>query len=372
MKTVKKKFNLVQLKIRHTVWSVIIGLGIFFTVVIGFYWLAVRKTDQVLIERLEGYELSMARSSALSITEFLKTRKKELVLLSELEVIQAEKETEGMEILNALAKELKKENVPVGNIVRVDKGGFAVWGVNVRLGKQDEAAKGVYLGDRACFLWAKEEGEKGRVFIAEPILAEGGFLKGKRVVSMNTPVFYKGEFNGLIVTTFLVDELSNKFIEPLFLTPNTYYSIFNEQGTLIISTFAELVGRNILQVQEEGNWPEDSRLLVKRAIRGEEGVAYHGYTNLLTKKPEKAVSAYSPIKINGDTWSLWVSIPYARVEEVVLPLRQQQVFTLVVVLSGLLILVLIFIFGIRVAQREGFVNGFRDGRDGVKKLKKKG
>ena len=44
---------------------------------------------------------------------------------------------------------------------------------------------------------------------------------------------------------------------------------------------------------------------------------------------------------------------------------------LVVWVLGLVVIGLVFIFGERVAQRDGFVNGFRNGRNGVKKVEKK-
>ena len=34
---------------------------------------------------------------------------------------------------------------------------------------------------------------------------------------------------------------------------------------------------------------------------------------------------------------------------------------------GMVIIGFLFVFGIRIAQKDGFVNGFRDGRDGLKK-----
>jgi len=367
---VKKKIKFHKLKTLHFVRASIIGLGIFIIIAIVFYWFSGWRTDQVIIERLKSQELSMARSSALSITEFFKARKKELILLSELESIQTGKEKEGMEILNILAKELKEEGVPVGNIIRINKEGFTVWGTNVLLGKTDEAAIEVYLGDRNCFLWAKEKGEKDEVFIGEPMTALGGSLKGKRIVSMSTPVFYKGSFNGIITVTLPIDELAKKYIEPLSLSPQTYYTIISEESAVITSTFEELIGKNILQIQKEQNWPEESQELVKRAIRGEEGAAFHPYINLLTKETSKAVSAYSPMKINGSTWSIWVSVPYERVKELVLPFRQNQIFALVIVLGGSMILVIIHVLGMRVSQKDGFLDGYGRAKNEVKKKKK--
>jgi len=38
---------------------------------------------------------------------------------------------------------------------------------------------------------------------------------------------------------------------------------------------------------------------------------------------------------------------------------------------GLVIIGFLFVFGTRVAQKDGFIDGFRNGRDGVKRAKKK-
>ena len=368
----KDKFNLTRFRTRYFIRASAIGLAVFFFITIGFYWFSGWQTDQLIIERLENQELSMARSAALSINQSLRARKKELVLLSELEPIQANKEKEGMKILEILAQELKEEGAQVGNIIRVDKEGMTLWGINVELERQDENAIGVNVGDQDCFLWAKEKGEKGKIFINEPIVVQGGYLKGKRVVSMITPVYYQGKFDGIVSITFPIDELAKKYIEPISLSPQTYFTILSEEGVVITSTFEELIGKNILQIQAEENWPKASQLLVERALQGEEGTSYHSYINLLTGKPSEAVSAYSPIRINGSFWSLWVSIPYERVKELVLPFKQNQTFALVIVLSGSLALAIIYVLGIRVVHKNGFLDGYvrAEEESGGKKKKK--
>jgi hypothetical protein len=354
-----RKFSFSKLRTRHLVRAALVGLVIFFASAVVFYWQTGRQADQIIIERVENQELSMARSSALSLSEFLKARKKELILFSELETVQASREKEGMMILVTLAKELKKEEAPVGNIIRINKEGVTVWGINVALGEQDEAAIGVDLSSRPCFVWARDEAEEGEVFIDEPMVAQGGSLKGERIVSLTTPVFYQGNFAGIMVVNFLVEELAKKYIEPLSLSPKTHYTILSKEGTVIASTFKELVGKNIRQIQEEKSWPEDSRVLVEGAIRGEEGAAFHSFVNLLTGETSKAVSAYSPVRINGNSlWSAWVSVPYGEIEELVTPFRQNQILTLISVLSGTLLLAAILILGIKVGQKDGFLDGY--------------
>ena len=312
----------------------------------------------------------MARSSALSLSEFLKTRKKELLLLGEFEAIQAGREEEGMRILISLAKELKEEGTPVGNIIRINKEGITVWGVNVALGEQDENTIGVDLSSFPCFIWARDEAEERKVLIGEPLVVQGGFLKGKRIISLTTPVFYQGRFNGIIIANFLIEELAKKYIEPLGLSPKTHYTILSEKGTVITSTFKELIGKNILQIQEEKNWPEDSKALVRRALRGEEEAIRHSFINVLSGETSKAISAYSPAKIDGSFWSVWVSVPYGEIEKLILPFRQNQIFALIVVLGGTLVLAAIYVLGMRVSQKDGFLNGYYQARGRRGKNKK--
>lgn len=38
---------------------------------------------------------------------------------------------------------------------------------------------------------------------------------------------------------------------------------------------------------------------------------------------------------------------------------------------GMVIIGFLFIYGIRLAQKNGFIDGFRNGRNGIKKIKKK-
>ena len=38
---------------------------------------------------------------------------------------------------------------------------------------------------------------------------------------------------------------------------------------------------------------------------------------------------------------------------------------------GMVMIGFLFVYGIRIAQKDGFINGFRNGRNGFKKIKKK-
>jgi hypothetical protein len=324
-----------------------------------------------MVERVKTQVLIQARSQALSIAEFFKDKQVSLLLLAESEPVKRMEEIEGRKALKVYVDNLYQKSGSVADVVRVDKSGVIVWNINIRENREGE---GNLIADREYFVWAKEQKEPGEVFINTPVIARGGLFKGNWGAVMATPVFYQGTFNGIVFVSFSVEDLTKKYITPMAFSPETNSLIISQDGTIVASNDTNLVGRNAIELVQQKEWKgrEEMTILLKSSLEGKEEAVVHpcfrygGFDN-----PEKAISAYSPMRVNGNLWSMWISVPYEEAIKFAWPIKLGQAQGFTVGAIGGLILVLFFVFGVRIAQRDAFVDGFRDGRDGVKKLKKK-
>lgn len=359
----KKKPVLHRVKTHHVRWILAIVFVFFSTAGTLFYWQLSGRTEQIAIERAKTQELIIARSGALSITEFLKERRTNLLLLAEIEAVKAGEEEKGRQVLRDLIGRL--EGRLIANIVRVDKEGKTVWSENL---EHEKAAEGVDVSDRDYFIWAGSQKGSGEVFFSHPLKARGGSGEGTWVMVMAAPVFYKNEFNGLVFVSFLLEDLTRKFITPLVSSSPARAFIVSQDGKVITSSFPEMIGKNAVEefpLGERVGREEYSRV-IERAFSGEEGSAIH--SDYFSGGEDRVITAYSPLKVKGASWSLLVSVPYREAAGFLAPLKIGQSLGFVFCLIGVLILGVLFVLGVRIAQRESFVNGFIDGRDGVKSV----
>lgn len=355
----KRKKRSVHLKVRHFIWIFAAILLVFLTLVFFSYFTARVKVEEAMIERIKAQELTLARAGALSISEFLKEKKIELVLLSKIEPIKAGREKESREIMKETVEQVKEG--PFKDIVRINQEGEALWVVNAF---NDRRGEGVFLADRDYFLWAKTQKDPGEVFVSEPIISRGGVTEGKWIVVIAAPVFNQESFNGVIIINLLLEDLTKKFVSSLAFSSQVEFHIINQEGIIVVSSVSETGGEDFLECfqQQEGKEKEDCLNLVEKALSGGEDSFVSCCVFGGDKEETQWVSAFSPIKINGVVWSLWISVPYQEVLDLISPIAAIQAQTLIWGLMGLVVLLFFFIFGLRVAQKNGFIDGFRNGR----------
>lgn len=363
------KIGVNNLKTQHFPRILAVVLLFFLAGWILIYWLVTEKAERAMVERVKAQELTLARAGALTIDQLFRERKTNLLFLAELEAVQAGREKEGRETMRKLVDYLEGEIL--ASVVRVDKEGRFQWTDNPQ---HERVREGVDIADRDYFLWAKEQKEPGEIFISQPMIARDGAREGEWIVVMTTPVFYQGKFNGLVFISFPLEDLTEKYVAPLVTALGIQSLVVTQEGAVVASTMSEAIGENVLAYPQQGEWEgkEEYLAMAREALEGKEGTLIHNYY-LFTphQKLIKAVTAYTPIEIDNQLWSLWITAPYQEAMRFALPVRIIQNQGLVFGLVGLVVLVLTFVFGVRVAQRDAFLDGFKNGRDGIKKRGKK-
>lgn len=314
------------LLVTFTILMAVIGTGIF--------WSAGVRADQVVMEWTKRQESTLARAGALSINEFFQGRRANLLFLTEKEAVRLGEEKEGRLALQQLVDDLKDQ--VVASVVRVSKEGVVLWSENP---EGQNVEEGVDLADRDYFLWAKEQGKSGEVFISEPLISRGGLYKGEHILAMASPLFYQNKFNGLVFISFPIKQLLEKYVSPLSFSAGMHAFLVTEKGEVITSGLVTSETKGLLaQAQKE-------------------------------ERAGEAIVASAPIKINNQTWALWVVTPYKEAVSFASYLKSIQFQGFALGLVGGVALVLVFIFGVRKAQKEAFVDGFKNGRDRAKKTR---
>jgi len=359
---VRKRVN--NLKVYHFRFILVVSVVVILAFGIRFYWLTESRAEQVVVERIKDQELTLARSGALSISEFFKARKAQVLLLAEAEAIKKGRLPEEEVIMKDLYEQTKEQLVR--NIVRVGKEGETTVSALSR--------EIVFLGDRDYFLWAKKQKAPGEVFISEPVIARGGPAKGEWVGVMATPVFYQDEFNGVVFISFTIEDLDKTYITPLISSPKTKALIVTQDGTVVASSVPEAIGQNVVDYAQQSEWEgqEEYLVMARKALQGGEGSLVHNYYLFAPpiSKQMKVATAYAPIGIGSQLWSLWITAPYEELVKFASPFRMSLTQGFIFALVGLLVLILVFVFGVRIAQRDGFLDGYVQARDGFEKKKK--
>jgi hypothetical protein len=362
---VKKKLSLHQVRVRRLRQLLVIMVVFFISVFVFFWWQTGNKVEEKMLEQIKTQELLTARAGALSLGEYFKPKAVSLLFLAETEEIKTGQQKGGEELIESLVEKLEGE--PLVDIVWVDKKGEALWATNLQ---GERVREEIYLGDRSYFQWAETQEKPGEIFISEPLISSGTLREKESILVMASPIFYQGEFNGTVFISFSIAELTRKYLDPLIFDPEAYlFMMAYKDGTIIATTKEELVGGNILDATKQASWPEKEKEAFQKkaqeALTGKEDVFIH--LNYLESNSRKLITAYSPVRVEDQFWSLWVSIPYQEVMKEVRPIVIIRTGVLLVTLIGVIALVAGFVFGVRLAQREAFVKSFRGWRDGIKK-----
>lgn len=357
-----------RLHLRHFLWFLVAVLAALVSLEMIFRWRVMDQSEAVISERLVAQEMTLVRSGALAIADFFDYKEPELLLLAVNPAVQAGEEREGRRVMELWAKNLYEQRGILVDAVRVDKDGIGLWTVNAEENREGE---GVSLADRNYFLWAKEQKDL-EVFVSEPLFARGGVLKGEWAVVMAAPVFYQGSFNGVVILGLPIGKLTEKYVTPLLFSDQAQVNLFDENGAIVTSSEAGMTGINIFEYVQDKEWPGKEEFLatVKDALAGNAGGAvYNLYSQTLAGESMRKAVAYAPVEIDGQTWSLMVTVPYQGVSGIMSPFEKNWALWAVFSLICLPALILMIVFGVRVAQRDGFHDGFLDGRDGHGKRK---
>lgn len=310
-------------------------LVILTTIGVLLFWNASKTTEQVLLEKTKTRQSIIANAGSQVIENFFDARKIKLHYLANLEEIKTMDEAKGRKAIREFIDQIKDK--PLTSIVRIDKNGKVVWSENKLHQKVEE---GVDASDRSYFQWAKNQVVTGDVFLSEPVVARTGLAKGSSVIVMATPVFYKDQFNGVLTMVISTNELTERFIEPLTVSSYSQQLILEKKGKVIASHNCRQTAETISTDPFEN---QNRSLVMDLELDGHR---------------QKRIVGYAPIEIDQNYWYLLVTVPYQEVIDQLNPFSQIQNQGLVLLAIALIIIILFNVLIIRIAERQGYRNGY--------------
>jgi len=135
------------------------------------------------------------------------------------------------------------------------------------------------------------------------------------VISISEPVFYEGEFAGIIQWTITLDNLYKRFIQPIKVGRESFVWILGQKKTILSTPLRhpdlKQVGDDIMASRKEAfpdyDWSELEDI-VEKATRGEEGVGIYDCPTC-----GKRLIAYAPIRMGTHLWSIGIAMDYSEI-----------------------------------------------------------
>lgn len=241
-------------------------------------------------------------------------------------------------------------------------------------------AVGSDVSDRDYFRWAKSA-NAGDVYISDPIISRFGQSQDNTILVYSTPIVVDGEFSGSISSAYILTRLANDYLEPLRATHNTRIQLINEQGTLIYSSYPNLIGENMFE--QIANNATESNIEFSNALRSViENRGEKKFNVVLstpaTEKPEQTLIAITPVRYldnmddnGGRYWYLALATTADDAHIFMGQFLESSTALIVITVVIVLVLTLLIIVLVRVAQRDAYLEGFVIGRDQMKRRSKK-
>lgn len=145
---------------------------------------------------------------------------------------------------------------------------------------------------------------------------------GRKSVSVCCPVFKDDEFVGIVRAT-IFSKMLETMTDHLEKGQKHFAYVIDHDGIVVTSPFQEYVGKNVISLMEasfpEDDW-SDMKEIVSQMRLGKEGVGIFNWAIRTEQGVEriKELTAFAPIRIGDEIWSVGVMMNY---DEVASPVR---------------------------------------------------
>lgn len=358
-----------QVSSRQFLGLSLIFLLIFLSLGTFLYWRNAKTAEKGQILATQQRSLVLARAGALAISQFLTSRKSELLLLAQHPIIASLSDKEAARgQLEVLVDSLSQ--MPVADIARIDKEGKVALVINKERITQGE---GVDVSDREYFIWAKEAKNRGKFFVGEPLFPRSGAHQKELVIIMATPTYFNDQFSGVILFGLLASGFTEKYVLPLRIHEKTHALLVTDKGILIGGEMKELLGKNLIDYAKEREWSgwESYPTTLTKAAEAE-GAGEWFFAAPGEAGPTREIVAFTPIKIDGAKMALLIANPEEVVGSLLPEFSQNQILLLGLIAVTLLVLGVFWDVSLHLARRDGFLDGVKNGyvkgkNDGTKK-----
>lgn len=315
------------------VW--LIGLFLMVGLSAVFYLVLGRETKLSITKQLLHQEQTIARAEASNVVSFFQVFGDSVAVLSQLDSIER-MDTDSIRVMDIFVEQWRDYGL-VGGVVLTDGQGVVRFNSNVT----GTYGIGASLSDRDYFVWAKNQPEKGKYFIGQPVVSRLGAGKGQVIVPVAAAVHQQDVFAGVLAASVKLEPLTNSYLGVMEVADEADVYLIDQYGDLLYSNFvSDATESNIFELSQTQTF-SDNQVLDEHI----KNVLY----NVTTGKAgglqtETHLIAFSPIFLNGQKWLLVTTSPIKGVTDLAVPFYVRQTSMLV------LMFLIIMLFGIAVSK----------------------
>lgn len=304
----KTKFQLL------TYFITISIVGIILLIVLKIH----RTTEGELIKQFSQQQLMLAKQTAMGIKGFIDERITALKILAE-HPYSKENKTDFcvkkcQRIFNKVGGFLSIEYTDVDGTIKYGCPETKVSiGLNIKK-SNDKAAQLLYQD----FLNCKKTRQ---TIVSKPLMSSQKGL----IFFVSTPVFDENEFKGVVIGTFRVSEVVNKFAEPVKPGKTGFAWIMASNGTLLYNPKYS-PGDNVFDTVIKDKNSELYKL-VEKMSDGKEGLGEY-----IASYGTKKLTAYTPIHIENESWSVNVNAPYSEITKLIYKSQQDTIILIITII----------------------------------------
>jgi PAS domain S-box-containing protein len=272
--------------------------------VIYLAYLSHKAFENTMVFQTQQQLLTIAKSTAISIEEFITYHSDHLKAISTNPLI---KDQTGRYRLLQVNYESHKDDVDA--IYLLDSRGIVVYRYPEK--EANEITVGVDYSIRPGVAYVLKE---HKPFVSDVFINKSG----EPAISILAPIFHEDQFTGIIRWMISIHRLSKRFIQPIKPGEKGYARLLDKRGVMLAHPKSEHVGKHIMGLRKEAfpdhNWSELENI-VKKMMNGEEGIGSYHSAWWMEKNPSwvKKLTAYAPITIGSSMWSIAVSMGYSEI-----------------------------------------------------------
>jgi signal transduction histidine kinase len=149
---------------------------------------------------------------------------------------------------------------------------------------------------------------------------------GKTCITVLEPILREGEFVGIVRALTYTETIQKKYLESVKVGKNSYAWSVNDDGLMVMHPISEYIFKDVIAVRKEKfpnyDWAQ-LETVVEKMTNGQEGISTYHSVWWTEKEIEivKKLTAYAPVHIGNEIWSIAVSMGYS---EVLAPFKEHS------------------------------------------------
>ncbi|OMH30305.1 cache domain-containing protein [Motiliproteus sp. MSK22-1] len=298
-----------------------------------------QEAREQFFQQYNRQQLLMAEQASAALEVFFVSLNRSLGLVTSL--------FEDHPVDNNRAREIQgslfKLNESLADSAIIDLVVFDSKGTVVAIQPSDPYTLGRNYAWRDYYLWARDTGKPGQMYVSPFLKLEGGQNRGDKALIVAQGIYSPdSSFKGVAMFTVNFDELARKHILPVRLGENGYAWLADiNNKTLLVDPHGAVAGRSF----EEAFLPQWPKLysLLTSAQYGGSGTDWYSYEDPTDhSQAVRKLLGYQILELSDHLWFIGVATPEREVDKLLSSfLRRQETVSLTLVISILAVTVVV-------------------------------